>query len=173
LSMRVNGDWYREEGWEEPALTAGGGGGLSAYLPMPGWEKGPGVSEPALNPHQMLEVPDVSADADPSTGATIVNNSTWTQGGGTSQAAPIWAGITALIDQYLQRLGHQKMGWMNPALYYVARSHPAFPPFHDVTAGTNLFYAAGPGYDMATGLGTPNAWNLARDLAQYQAARGR
>jgi kumamolisin len=57
---------------------------------------------------------------------------------------------------------------MNPALYTLAATHQPYPPFHDVTVGDNLYYPATPRYDLATGLGTPDAWNLARDLVLYQ-----
>ena len=50
-------------------------------------------------------------------------------------------------------------------LYRLARGSPPYRPFHEVTAGTNDFYPAGPGYNMVTGLGTPDAWNLVRDVA--------
>ena len=56
--------------------------------------------------------------------------------------------------------GHQPVGFANPLLYRLARSSPSYPPYHDVTVGTNDLYPAGPGYDMVTGLGTPDAWNL-------------
>ena len=90
------------------------------------------------------------------------------EGGGTSQSAPIWAGITALINQYLQQQGLKPAGFLNPALYKIANSTSAQPALYDVTKGTNLYYPATPGYDMATGLGTPDAWALAQDLAAYQ-----
>jgi kumamolisin len=73
--------------------------------------------------------------------------------------------MTSLIDEYLRSRGDRPAGFVNPLLYRLARGSPQFPPFHDVTAGTNDFYPAGPGYDMVTGIGTPGAWNLARDLA--------
>jgi kumamolisin len=74
----------------------------------------------------------------------------------------------ALINQYLTKHGGHKLGFANPALYALARSKQPYPPFHDVTLGTNLAYPATPGYDMASGLGTPDAWNLARDLLRYE-----
>jgi kumamolisin len=93
-----------------------------------------------------------------------VENGTAYLGGGTSQATPIWAGLMALIDAYLR--GHRKplVGFANPWLYRLARGAPV-PPVHDITIGGNNYFAAGPGYDAVTGLGSPQAWNLARDLA--------
>jgi kumamolisin len=107
----------------------------------------------------------VSADAAQETGAAIRYEGKWVTSGGTSLATPEWAAMTALIDQYLGSKGDKPEGFANPLLYQLARGAPAYPPYHDVTAGSNDFYPAGPSYDMVTGLGTPNAWNLARDLA--------
>jgi kumamolisin len=111
-------------------------------------------------------VPDVSADAAPQTGAAVRFTGRWLSSGGTSLATPVWAALTALIDEYLRSKGDHPVGFANPLLYRLARSSPPYPPYHDVTVGTNDLYPAGPGYDMVTGLGTPDAWNLARDLAQ-------
>lgn len=159
LSLNPNSTWYREEVWENPAETTGSGGGQSVYFSRPSWQRAPGTAG------AMRQLPDVSAAADPLTSAQVVIRGSVTEAGGTSQAAPIWAGITALINQYLRRQGKPVAGFLNPALYQLAAGSPQYPPFHDVTLGTNLAYRAGPGYDMATGLGTPDAWNLARDLA--------
>jgi kumamolisin len=173
LSMSASGGWYDETVWEYPATTAGGGGGVSSFFARPSWQQGPGVQDSQRNPNNMRSVPDVAADADPSSGATICITSPdgtqedWSTGGGTSQAAPIWAGIAALLDQYLQQQGLPKAGFLNPALYHIAVDQSPYNAFHDITVGSNLYYPALPGYDMATGWGTPDAWNLARDLEAY------
>jgi kumamolisin len=159
LSLNSDSSWYREEVWENPAETTGSGGGRSVYFGRPSWQRGAGTGG------SMRELPDISAVADPLTSAQVVIGGSLTEAGGTSQAAPIWAGMTALINQYLKKQGRPVAGFLNPALYRLASANPPYPPLHDVTLGTNLAYSAGPGYDMATGLGTPDAWNLARDLA--------
>ena len=168
ISVRRDGTWYNETVWEDPAGTAGSGGGLARYIPMPTWQKAPGTANRFSN--GMREVPDISADADPVSGASIFLSEFggWTTGGGTSQSGPILAGAVALINQYLKRNGLKPVGFLNPALYSLATGHPAYPPFHDITVGTNLYYPATPGYDLATGLGTPDVWNLARDLESLQ-----
>jgi len=180
LSVAEDGSWYNETVWEEPATTNGTGGGLSAYLAMPNWQQGPGVQNQFSNGKR--QIPDVSADADPDSGVAVYQSAknprgevegSWGLGGGTSLATPIWAGITALVNQYLKSQGLKPAGFLNPALYALAGTHQAYPPFHDITDGTNLAYPATPGYDLATGLGTPDAWNLARDLAAYQKSGGR
>jgi kumamolisin len=160
-----------EAAWEGPAETSGGGGGVSGFFSRPSWQKAPGVGDLVLDPHHRREVPDVSAIADPATSGAYVINGNVTVEGGTSQAAPIWAGIMALVDEYLTRHGARKLGFANPALYALARGSWPYRAFHDVTVGGNLVYPATQGYDMASGLGTPDAWNLARDLLAY--SRGR
>lgn len=172
LSLNGNGTWYREEAWEYPVETAGSGGGISTVFPRPSWQRGRGVAN-GFAASGGREVPDVAADADVLTAAEINVKGSFVQVGGTSQAAPIWAGMTALIDQYLRSVGVRRSGFLNPALYALAGSPQPYPPFHDVTVGTNLVYPATPGYDLATGLGTPIAWNLARDLERYIRAGGR
>ncbi len=166
LSVREDGSWLDETVWEWPASTNGTGGAVSAYFPMPAWQKGPGVRNQFSTGYRQM--PDISADADPVSGAAINVGGRWEQGGGTSQSAPIWAAMTVLLNQYLKQRGLKPVGFMNPALYDLAAGKPAFPPFHDVTVGGNLVFPATPGYDLPTGLGTPDAWNLARDLEAYQ-----
>ena len=167
LSVRQDNTWYGETVWEYPSATQGTGGGVSAYFKMPPWQRGPGVQNLCLNPHNMREIPDVSAVADPTSSPIVDVMGELGPGNGTSESAPVWAGMMALIDQYLKTQGLHRVGSLNPALYYLAMTRQRYPPFHDVTVGTNLYYPATPGYDMASGLGTPDAWNLARDLAAY------
>lgn len=100
----------------------------------------------------------------------VPGQATWSHfWGGTSYAAPQLAGLFALADQYLAQQGsaHADLGWVNPALYKLAQEPTQFAPFYDITAGSNGAngqYNAGPGWDPVTGWGTPNAWNLIREL---------
>jgi len=168
LSVRQDGTYYNEVVWSEPLVTQGTGGGVSHWFPQPDWQKGPNVSSNQFNPNKRRMVPDVAADADPMTGLTIYMDGGFSQGGGTSQAAPLWAGLTAVLNNYLKKKGQKSLGFMNPALYDIAAGKPPYPAFNDVTKGTNLAYPATPGYDLSTGLGSPNGYNLARDLEAYQ-----
>lgn len=85
-------------------------------------------------------------------------------GGGTSQAAPIWAGLTALMNQSLVNDGSRPLGNLNPLLYKVAKTAP-LPGFHDISLGGNAITPSSTnGYDMVTGLGSPNIANLVRDI---------
>jgi hypothetical protein len=123
------------------------------------------------------QVPDVSADADPTTGYVIYWNgdgsagqpSGWQSIGGTSAGAPVWAALMALADASPGCAGGP-LGFAGPALYRAAGSAYA-GDFNDVTTGNNDFtgtnggtYAARAGYDEASGLGSPNASALAADL---------
>lgn len=112
-------------------------------------------------------VPDVSAVADPFTGMQIVVDQSLRIGGGTSQAAPIWAGITALMNQYIVDNGGRTIGNINPLLYRVARGS-TLPGFRDITAGGNAVDTPVEGYDTVSGLGSPNVDNLARSLLEAQ-----
>jgi len=89
---------------------------------------------------------------------------------GTSAAAPFWAGLVALADQ----LAHRHLGFINPAVYRIARGPLYHAAFHDITTGGNTFvfppttitgYPAGPGWDPVTGWGTPDAQVLVPLLA--------
>lgn len=177
-NLQLNGGTYgSESAWSNPNDTqrspngAGGGGGISSTFKQPGWQTGPGVQNQYSNGNR--EVPDISADADPATGyamyCTVTNagcpSTGWISVGGTSASAPLWAGATALVNQYLQAQGKAVIGFANPALYGLFNAQQQLPAFHDVTTGNNLYYQATTGYDMATGIGTPDINNIAHDLA--------
>ena len=179
LQLTTTGQVLGTAAWTEPLLSQGSTGGPSKLFSQPPWQRAPGVissysaGSPCGQPagRYCREVPDVSADAAPSSGAAVRVNGRWLSEGGTSLATPVWAALTSLIDQYLRSRGDAPVGFANPRLYQLASGSPPFPAIHDVTAGTNDFYPAGPGYDMVTGLGTPDAWNLARDLAPLTGRR--
>ncbi len=177
-NLQINAGAYGSESvWSNPSDTqrspngAGGGGGISTQFKLAAWQTGTGVQNQYSNGYR--EVPDVSADADPATGyatyCTVTNagcpSTGWITVGGTSAAAPLWAGSLALIDQYLQSQGKAIVGSANPVLYSLFNTPQQSPAFHDVTSGTNLYYNATSGYDMASGIGSPNVNNIAHDLA--------
>src|SRR6202049_4990451 len=116
-----NGAYGSESVWSNPTDTqrspngSGGGGGISNTFAQPSWQVGPGVKNQYSNGNR--EVPDVSADADPQTGyavyCTVAAAGCPSGGnivvGGTSAAAPLWAGNTALINEYLQKQNKSRM----------------------------------------------------------------
>jgi subtilase family serine protease len=166
-----------------------GGGGVSSIWGMPGYQSGAPGTLHVINSNSSRspcgassgycrEVPDVSADADPGTGYVIYYNGSasnptastgWQAVGGTSGAAPVWAALLALADASSACHG-SPVGFADPALYKAAASAYT-SDFSDITGGNNDFtgtnggqFPAGSGYDMASGLGTPNASPLAQTL---------
>ncbi|MBL0388457.1 hypothetical protein JJB07_17790 [Tumebacillus sp. ITR2] len=161
--MTLSGTSYgSEKVWGNSSNKSGGGGGLSTVYAQPSWQTGPGVSNSYSNGKR--QVPDVSAVADPATGYSIYSAGSWVVYGGTSCAAPLWAGIAALNNNYAASNGKSKLGQANPTLYKMFNTTQTYNAYHDVTTGTNLYYPATSGYDLATGIGTPDAWNLIRDI---------
>ena len=166
LSTDEDGQWLAEQAWVDSPLSQGTSGGVSKLFPRPAWqrrlvaERDPGKRERRLTP-------DVSALADPFTGVKIRFDQQDLVGAGTSQAAPIWAGLTALMNQYLLANGGQLLGDINPLLYRVAAGANS-PGFRDVTLGGNAVDVAVPGYDLVTGLGSPNVEQLASDFLDIQ-----
>ncbi len=145
------GTYVGETVWSAgtPTLNPeGSGGGVSAVWVKPSYQTGFGVSG------IKREVPDVTLNADPNTGYSIFVNGAAEVVGGTSAAAPLWAGYAALINQQRAVNGLGPVGFMNPVLYPVAASSGYSADFHDVTTGSNLFYQARTGYDDASGLGS-------------------
>src|SRR5208337_4985673 len=109
--------------------------------------------------------PDVSANAD-FTFYVCGDQTTCTANyyGGTSFAAPMWAGYIALANQQAKTNGDPVVGFINPAIYPIGVSSSYNTDFHDVTSGSNGFPAV-IGYDLATGWGSPNGAALINALA--------
>jgi len=142
-----------ESVWNDGAQGGAGGGGVSGFFALPAWQNGLQLTltsggNQALT---MRGVPDVSGDADPETGYDVRIDGTDTVIGGTSAVAPLWAGLVARVNS--TRGG--PVGYINPHLYAAASS------LNDVTTGNNGTYAARPGWDACTGLGSPDGTKIA------------
>jgi subtilase family serine protease len=168
----VTGAYLSETAWN----TASGspdasGGGFSRLFARPNYQHGvPGIGA-------IRGVPDVAGEATGSSGMALAftapgRGDEYVGAGGTSAAAPFWAGLIALADQ---EAGHP-LGFVNPAIYRIAQSPRYHKAFHDITTGSNTVslngttitgYPAGPGWDPVTGWGTPNAQALIPLLARY------
>jgi kumamolisin len=166
--LAAKGGYYRELAWGNALTRSGGGGGISRFYARPAYQD----QVPQAPASKLRLVPDVAALADSNTGWHIIVGGSDHQIGGTSAAAPFWAGITALINQDLRRHGLRRVGFANPALYWIARRQDRFHAFHDVTAGNNLLYPAGKGWDAASGLGTPDVAALDAAWHAYIRAGG-
>ncbi|HLK69021.1 MAG TPA: protease pro-enzyme activation domain-containing protein [Bryobacteraceae bacterium] len=160
--------------WNETG--AGGllasGGGPSIFFTKPAWQVAPGVPD-----DNARDVPDISFSAAGNHDPYLVINSNGQRAtGGTSASAPSFAGVLALLNQYVVKSGLQSqagLGNVNPELYRLARVTTNV--FHDITQGNNMVpcaagspgctngtlgFNAGPGYDLATGLGSLDVANF-------------
>jgi len=157
-----------ETTWNELANNEGAsGGGISDVFPLPSYQNGAGVP-PSANPNQNVGrgVPDVSGDADPTTGYVTLVDGQPDVIGGTSAVAPLWAGLIALINESVGK----PVGFINPLLYQNASTAG---DFNDVTSGNNGAYSAGPGWDACTGLGSPIGAQVAAALGAPPQAQAR
>ena len=143
------------------------GGGVSSLWSRPSYQAAAAQSQSSTTcgaaGTDCREVPDVTADGDPNTGYVIYYDGRWNTMGGTSISTPTWAAIAALADASPACAG-RPIGFANPALYRLASTAYA-ANFGDVTSGSNGYggvpgFTATAGYDMASGLGTPNAASL-------------
>ena len=172
----ATGQYRSETVWNAPELPVNGasGGGFSRMFARPAYQDGvPGIAG-------TRGVPDVAGDAEGTTGMALAFSTPGGRydlvgAGGTSAGAPFWAGLIALADQ---EAGHP-LGFVDPAIYRIARGPLYHQAFHDVTTGSNTVvlgsvsppvtitgYQAGPGWDPVTGWGTPDAQVLIPLLAR-------
>jgi len=143
--------------WNETANNEGAtGGGVSNLFPLPSWQANSKVPASSVKTGGR-GVPDVTGDADPTTGYTIRVDGQTSVIGGTSAVAPLWAGLIAVANQ---QLGTQ-VGFIQPAIY----AAKAAAAFNDITEGNNGAFSAGPGWDACSGLGSPIASKLIPLLA--------
>ena len=113
----------------------------------------------------MRSYPDVAFNADPVTGQSIYTDGGFQVVGGTSMAAPQWAGFLALVGAARAKAGLGDVGYINPIIYHLSASQMA-TAFHDVTSGSNGKYSCNAGWDAVTGFGSMNASVLLGILAQ-------
>ena len=151
-----NGTIQSETVWNNGVNGGATGGGVSNAFPLPAYQTSAGVPANPQTKYAGRGVPDVAGDADPSTGYQILVDGQQHVVGGTSAVAPLWAALIALFNQKLGK----PAGFVNPALYSIAKS-----AFHDIATGNNDsgnlgYYNAQPGWDACTGLGSPNGTAL-------------
>ena len=154
--------------WNETAANEGaGGGGVSDQFSPPSWQASAGVPARAggssggsggspgssgSSGSSGRGVPDVAGNADPTTGYQIYSGGQAQVVGGTSAVAPLWA---ALVSRFAEATG-QRFGLIQPALYAGVTPGADVAGFRDITSGNNGAYAAGPGWDACSGLGSPD-----------------
>jgi subtilase family serine protease len=158
--------WKSEKVWNWGG-GVGSSGGISTTYSIPSWQQGIDMSG-NQGSTSMRNVPDVALTADEI--YIIADNGLPQEVGGTSAAAPLWAAFIALVNQQSGASG-STAGFINPAIYAIATSSSYAADFHDVITGNNFSpnspsqFSAVPGFDLCTGLGTPNGINLINALA--------
>ncbi|HUC54001.1 MAG TPA: S53 family serine peptidase [Candidatus Cybelea sp.] len=155
----AGGPWSSETAWVD------GGGGISPdRYAIPSWQTA-AASGCSSCSKTLRNGPDVSANAN-FTFYVCADQSGCTANyyGGTSFAAPMWAGYLALANQQAIANGNSRLGFINPALYQLGLGSGYPTDFHDVTSGSNG-YSATTGYDLATGWGSPKGTGLINALA--------
>lgn len=154
------GSWKSETAWVDS------GGGVSPDgIAIPSYQKTAGVITTANRGSKTLRnSPDVAAEAN--TDNYICYNGTCAGGwGGTSFAAPRWAGYLALVNQQAVAQGLGTVGFINPTLYSIGLGSSYATNVHDITSGSNGTYSTEKGYDLVTGWGSPNGSGLIYTLA--------
>ena len=158
ITANAGGAWQSETAWVDS-----GGGVTPDQLAIPAWQQLSGVINGSNRGSTTLRNgPDVSANAN-FTFYTCANQSACLANsyGGTSFAAPMWAGYIALVNQQLVANGHPRIGFLNPTIYAQNVTSSYGTNFHDVVSGTSGSYSAVTGYDLVTGWGSPNAGLIA------------
>lgn len=159
LTTGSGGAYVSETTWSS------GGGGVSSIWPIPSWQAGVASASNKAST-TMRNIPDVSVNADPTTGYDIYVSGGWGTWGGTSAAAPIWAGFVALVNQQRAAGGTGPLGFANPILYGIGQGSGYGSDFHDINDNsTNGYYPAVTGFDDATGWGSMNGQNLFESLS--------
>jgi subtilase family serine protease len=160
------GTWVSETTW-----NIGGGiasaGGYDSTIPLPVWQQGISMSA-NHGSTSARNIPDVSMVADNI--FIVADNGQSENIRGTSAGAPLWAGMTALINQQAASMGHSSIGFINPSVYLLAKGPNYTSYFHDITTGnnansSNVTFFAVAGFDLCTGWGTPLSQNLLNALA--------
>jgi kumamolisin len=150
-----DGEITSETVWNNGKQGGAGGGGYSNQFPLPAWQASANIPVPAGGGRG---VPDVCGNADPDTGYKVSVDGQSLVIGGTSAVAPLWSALIALMNEKLGK----PLGFLQPAIYGLPQTKNAF---HDITSGSNGSFSAGPGWDGATGLGSPSGQNLLEGLS--------
>ena len=166
----AGGVWASETVWNWGG-GIGSGGGVSTQYPIPWWQTNINMTA-SQGSKTMRNTPDVALTAD---NVYVRADGANYSVGGTSCAAPLWAGFTALVNEQAAATGEPAVGFINPAVDAIGSGPNYTSAFHDITTGNNTspaspakFYAV-TGYDLCTGWGTPNGQKLINALANPEA----
>ncbi len=173
LTTADNGSFLSEIVWNWRIPNGNGGnwgssGGISTYYSIPTWQQGIDMTS-NHGSKTYRNTPDVALTADNI--FLIADGGQSYASGGTSAASPLWAAFIALANQQGAASGHAPVGFLNPTIYALAKGDSYTKVFRDVTVGDNFWQPDSPtnfpavtGYDLCTGLGSPNGTNLINAL---------
>jgi kumamolisin len=168
LTASAGGAWASETAWKD----SGGGYCTTDNIAIPSWQQLSGVITTENNGSTVLRnSPDVAAEANYDFYTCADQKACQTGWGGTSFAAPMWAGYLALVNQQAVASGQPTLGFINPALYPLGMESGYAAAFHDIISGNNHccgnpeYWTAVPGFDLVTGWGSPNGAGLIDALA--------
>lgn len=150
LELLADGEVDRETAWD------GSGSGVARSFPMPAWQQAV-----VTDADGKRAVSDVALNASPDSSYWVYYLAEWGRYGGTSFAAPVFAGLMAAVNSARIAGGAPPPGMLGPALYL---SPEVQATFRDVVTGETPYYKAGPGWDYPTGWGAPDAAGLATTL---------
>jgi subtilase family serine protease len=147
------GPWKSEIGW-----AYSGGGPSPDNIPIPAYQV-PFINAQNDGSTKLRNVPDVAGDAN-TDNFSCYDGGCYTGNGGTSYAAPLWAGYIALANELASATSAQPVGFLNPPIYAIGAGTAYHTAFHDEIHGYNGKYSAGPGFDLVTGFGSPHGDGL-------------
>ena len=151
--------WRSETGWTNSA-----GMPSPNDVPIPSYQQLKGVVTPPSGATNALRnIPDIASQSSPRQYNCAMGTCHYF-GGGTSYAAPLWAGLIAMANQRSLANGGSYVGFLNPALYTIGTGLGFTNDIHDITSGSNGAYSAVTGYDLVTGWGSPKGVNLINAL---------
>ena len=155
----AGGSWQSETGWVDS-----GGGPSPDAIPIPYYQV-PFINASNQGAVTLRNVPDIAGLAD-TVFYICSEGSCQTGWGGTSFAAPLWAGFIALANEQATAEGKPTLGFLNPAIYAIGGSTQYAADFHDITSGYNGMFTAVGGFDLVTGFGSPQGQALIDALIQ-------
>ena len=167
LTTAADGSYQSETVWNDGNGIGSSGGFDSDYI-IPEWQAA-AVTFANQGSTIYRNVPDVALIA--ANVFICADNGGVGSAGGTSCAAPLWAGFIALVNQQAASSAQPSVGFLNPTMYALGASSKYASTFHDITSGNNFsptspdLYSAGAGYDLCTGWGSPNGMSLINYLA--------
>ena len=156
--------------WQSEATWSDSGGGVSTTWQIPSYQQSSAMTA-AGGSGSMRNIPDVALLADIQI-FLVCNNGQSIEVGGTSAAAPLWAGFMALANQQASSSALPRVGFLNPPIYAIGAAASYQTDLHDIVSGNNSGFNALPGYDLATGWGSPAGQALINSLTGTANAPG-